>query len=243
MENYGQCPDKSRFEEIYNRYYRFVYNYAYGKLRHQQHAEDIASTVFTAVYMHLSRWDASRGSISPWILAIARNAVLDHWRRSSVRREMASGLLNSVVSENPSAAMKRGRLMETRMSSLWHLSREEREFLAFRYTLDFSDREIAAMLDCCEYEIHRRYRRFISVIRKSVVYLTTGKEHDDSLEDPENPVIRRILRQLKPRERKLLAFRYVRRLSNKEIALIIGISDSGVSKRFQRLFEKLRKLA
>jgi RNA polymerase sigma factor (sigma-70 family) len=53
--------------------------------------------------------------------------------------------------------------------------------------------------------------------------------------------LERVLRELKPDERALLALRYVGGLDSPEIAAQLGISASGVRTRMSRLLERLRR--
>ena len=51
-----------------------------------------------------------------------------------------------------------------------------------------------------------------------------------------------ILRQLSEEERSFLALRYEMKMSNSEIAELIGLTPVAVSQRYHRLLEKCRKV-
>ncbi|MBR4695594.1 MAG: sigma-70 family RNA polymerase sigma factor, partial [Selenomonadaceae bacterium] len=86
LQNAAVLPD---MEELYNQYYRRIYNYIYGRILHRENAEDLTAEVFIAVYQNLSQMDEGRGSLATWMFAIARNAVRDFSRRSAFRREVS----------------------------------------------------------------------------------------------------------------------------------------------------------
>lgn len=66
-------------EEVYRAYHPKVLRYARARLSPAD-AEDVAADVFVKVLAGLDRYDASRGSLSTWIFAITRNAVIDRWK-------------------------------------------------------------------------------------------------------------------------------------------------------------------
>ncbi|MBQ9377074.1 MAG: sigma-70 family RNA polymerase sigma factor [Schwartzia sp.] len=64
----------------------------------------------------------------------------------------------------------------------------------------------------------------------------------DSLRDPENQVLHRILQKLSPEERDFLELRFGLGLTYGEIGGLLGVSSEGVRKRYDRLLEKCRRL-
>ncbi|MBR5908902.1 MAG: sigma-70 family RNA polymerase sigma factor, partial [Schwartzia sp.] len=65
---------------------------------------------------------------------------------------------------------------------------------------------------------------------------------DDTLQNPDNIWLARLLRQLTEEEYNLLMMRYQMNFSNLEVAEALDINKSAVSKRYSRLLEKLREL-
>ena len=66
---------------------------------------------------------------------------------------------------------------------------------------------------------------------------------DDTLRNPDNIWLARILCRLTEEEANLLMFRYQLQLSNAEVGNILDISTDAVSKRYQRLLQKCRQMA
>lgn len=66
-------------ESIYRAYHPKVLRYVRTRVSPAD-AEDIAANVFVRVFASLEKYDARRGSLSTWIYAITRNAVIDHWK-------------------------------------------------------------------------------------------------------------------------------------------------------------------
>jgi RNA polymerase sigma-70 factor, ECF subfamily len=70
---------------IYRRYANELYGFVYQALGDRGAAEEVVQDVFTSVWRHAQTYDQQRGSFRTWMYRIARNAVIDRRRRSSVR--------------------------------------------------------------------------------------------------------------------------------------------------------------
>src|SRR5213596_372120 len=70
---------------LYRRYSDELYGFAYQALGDRGAADEIVQDVFTSVWRHAGAYDERRGSFRTWVYRIARNAVIDRRRRSSVR--------------------------------------------------------------------------------------------------------------------------------------------------------------
>jgi len=80
------------FEEIYTRYVDTVYRFLKFKLEDEHLVEDVLQETFLAVYQNLHKI-AEVNSPKAWILAIARNKLVDHLRKKRlVEVELAEGL-------------------------------------------------------------------------------------------------------------------------------------------------------
>jgi RNA polymerase sigma factor (sigma-70 family) len=59
------------------RYQRRVFGLARSIVEERELAEDLAQEAFVRAWRHAASYDARRGSVESWLLAIARNAALD----------------------------------------------------------------------------------------------------------------------------------------------------------------------
>ena len=67
------------------RFQRRVYGLAITILDDASAAEDVAQETFVRAWRHASTYDARRGPVSAWLLAIARNLALDRARVKGAR--------------------------------------------------------------------------------------------------------------------------------------------------------------
>jgi len=69
------------FRHLYRELFTPVARYVQIRVHNREDAEDITSSVFRKFLLRLDRFDPSRGSVMTWIVTMARNAVIDHYRR------------------------------------------------------------------------------------------------------------------------------------------------------------------
>jgi RNA polymerase sigma-70 factor (ECF subfamily) len=73
--------DHDAFEDLYRRYARAVLALALRRLGDRGRAEDATQEVFAAIWKSARSFDPSRGAGSSWLFAIARNAIVDRFRK------------------------------------------------------------------------------------------------------------------------------------------------------------------
>jgi len=76
-----QAGNFEGFGVLYKAYVRRIYDFIYYKTYHKETAEDIASAVFMKVLENIKSYKPGKGSFSAWLYGIARNAVIDHYRK------------------------------------------------------------------------------------------------------------------------------------------------------------------
>jgi RNA polymerase sigma-70 factor (ECF subfamily) len=125
-----------------------VYGFLAYHLRDRDLAEDLTQTTFERALRAWSRFDPRRGSEATWLLAIARNALVDHHRRR--RPELAAP---EELPEGPPHGPRTVPGPEERLAgssellaALAELSDRDREVLALRFGGDLTGPEIASLL-------------------------------------------------------------------------------------------------
>jgi RNA polymerase sigma-70 factor, ECF subfamily len=75
---------------LYERYSDELYGFVYQALGDRGATDEVVQDVFTSVWRHADSYDRRRGSFRTWVYRIARNAIIDRRRRSSVRPGLAA---------------------------------------------------------------------------------------------------------------------------------------------------------
>ena len=85
--------------ELYDRYGKLAYSLIYRVVRDVGVAEDLVQETFLRVWNRSQGFDAERGALGPWLLAVARNRAIDYVRSSGGK--MARGSLELEYAEQP----------------------------------------------------------------------------------------------------------------------------------------------
>lgn len=76
-----RAGDGAAWEEIVATYTRRIYNLAYRFTSRADAAEDLTQEVFVRVYRSLEQYDPKQGDLQNWLMRLARNLVIDDYRR------------------------------------------------------------------------------------------------------------------------------------------------------------------
>jgi RNA polymerase sigma-70 factor (ECF subfamily) len=165
--------DPEAWQELVVAQHRRVYAICYRFTGSGTDAEDLTHEVFLKLYRNLASFDVERGSFQTWITTLARNLLVDHFRRT--RLERASDSLDASFSGDDDGATLGDRLadphpspeshaagMELRVriqQGLAQLSPELREAVILRDLEDMDYKEIAQVLHIPEGTVKSRISR------------------------------------------------------------------------------------
>src|SRR3954470_12260150 len=84
-----QQRDAQALAELYDRYGRLVYALILRIVKDTGIAEDLVQETFLRVWNRVQGFDAEKGAIGPWLLAVARNRAIDYLRSAGGRERNA----------------------------------------------------------------------------------------------------------------------------------------------------------
>jgi RNA polymerase sigma-70 factor (ECF subfamily) len=84
--------DPQALAELYDRFGRLAYSLILRVVRDAAITEDLVQETFLRVWNRIHSLDAEKGSIGPWLLAVARNLAIDYLRSTAGRERNALGL-------------------------------------------------------------------------------------------------------------------------------------------------------
>lgn len=132
-------------EEIYEENVWRVYAFFAYRLGSRDAAEDLTQATFERAVRAFRRYDARKGSHRTWLMAIANNLLIDHFRRhaSNPTRPLEQEDLDGLPAEaDPEMSLG---LDPELASALAILSDREREIVALRYGSDLTGPQIAEL--------------------------------------------------------------------------------------------------
>jgi len=150
------------FAEVYDEHVWDVYGFLAYRLGRRHDAEDLTQVVFERAFAAWGRFDPARASALTWLLAIARNALIDHWRadRSAAQEPLDPEAAQGPVAPGPESDLGLDADLETAIALL---TDRERELLALRFGADLTGAQIAALtgdsLSAVQQALSRALRR------------------------------------------------------------------------------------
>jgi RNA polymerase sigma-70 factor (ECF subfamily) len=132
------------FAAVYEEQVWSVYGFFAYRVRCRADAEDLTQRTFERALRAWERYDPRRAPVGAWLLAIARNLLVDHYRADPAARwrpldeleeeRLGSELPDPDLGIDPALA-----------AALAHLSPRARELIALRFGADLTGPEIAEL--------------------------------------------------------------------------------------------------
>ncbi len=136
------------FSAVYDEHVWQVYGFFAYRIGERADAEDLTQKTFERALRSWSRYDPSCAGVATWLLAIARNLLIDHHRADRSARQQP---LHEIEGGSDPLAATPDRpdlgLDPELERALASLGAREREIIALRFGGDLSGPEIAAAMD------------------------------------------------------------------------------------------------
>ena len=170
-----QCMagDSQAWQQLVVSQHRRIYAICYRFTGSSTDAEDLTQDVFLKLYKNLASFDTQKGSFQTWITTLARNLLVDHFRRT--RLDRASDSLDATYDGEEDGQTMGDRLADPRPSQEHHvaglelkvkvqnalkqLSPELREAVILRDLEDMDYKDIAQVLRIPEGTVKSRISR------------------------------------------------------------------------------------
>ncbi len=141
-----QKRDPQALAELYDRYGKLAYSLILRVVRDTGVAEDLVQETFLRIWNRVQGFDTDKGSIGPWLLAVARNRAIDYLRSTTGR---ARNSLELETTEHPSlyTDMEKDLLLSDKarriQAAMQKLSPNQRAVIELAYFEGLSQTEMA----------------------------------------------------------------------------------------------------
>jgi RNA polymerase sigma-70 factor, ECF subfamily len=159
-----QTGDADSFVLLYDGYVEKIYNFLFFRTLHRELAEDITSQTFIKAFQKINSFDSSRGTFQSWLYRIARNLLIDEFRKRKPTENIdahenlrsATDLESEINSQISNEALQK--LLQT-------LPDESQELIAMRLWDELSYSEIAAITGKTEGSLKMQFSRVVSKLQ------------------------------------------------------------------------------
>jgi len=148
------------FNSIYSENHKMVLNFINMKVNEFSVAEELTNDVFMRVHKHLNNYDSDKASVKTWVMNIAKNIVIDHYRKSkletiSVDKEDENGvsgyatwkMFSASSKATPHSEMVRGEIGDEIQRSISSLDGKYRDVADLFFNKELSYEEISKELN------------------------------------------------------------------------------------------------
>jgi RNA polymerase sigma-70 factor (ECF subfamily) len=158
--------ENSAWEDLLRAYTRRIYNLCYRFTGAAEEAEDLTQEVFIKVFQTLRSFDAAQGSFSTWLHRVARNHLVDHYRRTkkdritdSIEDDLETFHEKPSPGAGPTGHLEARERKELLQRALDRLSPDLREAVVLRDLHDLDYLEIAQVLGVPQGTVKSRINR------------------------------------------------------------------------------------
>lgn len=139
----AKAGDTEAFAQMYDAYVERLYRYIYFRVADDQTAEDLTSQVFLKAWENLECYQPGGSPFLAWLYTIARNAVIDHYRRhrQTVSLEEAVPLIldGDALDERIELRLETQSLRR----AMHRLTEDQQQVLILKFIVGLSTAEIA----------------------------------------------------------------------------------------------------
>jgi RNA polymerase sigma-70 factor (ECF subfamily) len=164
----AQQGDQQALVDIYQRCQPSIYTYIFYRIGDQALSEDLTAEVFVRMIDKLPAFVQDKRPILAWLYTIARNLVIDHYRRAGkqVPLLIEESLMVDDELNRPPALVEQRLNRQNLIKALRHLTEEQRQVIVLKFVEDRSNAEVAVLLDKTEGAVKSLQHRALAALQR-----------------------------------------------------------------------------
>ncbi len=143
----AQAGDAEAFGQLYDRYVDLIYRYVYYRVGSQALAEDLVSETFLRALRRIGTFTWQGRDFAAWLVTIARNLVVDHYKSGRYRLEISTADLleagDRPTQDSPEGAVLTALSNAVLLEAVRRLGPEQQECIVLRFLQGLSVSETA----------------------------------------------------------------------------------------------------
>lgn len=160
----------SSFAQLYEEYLPYVFRYVSFRVGNHAIAEELTSAIFEKAIAAFHRYDREKAEPQTWLIAIARNTIIDYFRQSSKRNTVPLDNAIGVASTDPlpQEEVERKEEQQRLRFCMGALAQREQEIVSMKFGAEFTNRRIASVLGLSENNVGTILYRAVCKLRTCV---------------------------------------------------------------------------
>lgn len=169
---------REAFAALYEEHVWKVYGFFGYRLGSREDAEDLTQLTFERALKASDRFDEQRATVGTWLMAIARNLLVDHYRRGALERERSvdrddAGESATAIESPQETTLGISPELE---GALGRLGKRQRELVALRYGADLTGPEIAELTGLSLSNVQQILSRSLKRLRAELDSAAPGQD-------------------------------------------------------------------
>ena len=165
----AQKGERGALEELYLLHFDRIYSYLHVSVGNRHDAEDLTTQTFLKMLESIGRFRWQAAPFSAWLFRIAHNLAMDHFRASKrwqPEEEVPEPEADESTSAEAGALDAIGR--KSMLELIEDLSHEQQQVLTLKFVFNFSNGEVATILDKTEGAIKSLQHRALASLHKQL---------------------------------------------------------------------------
>ncbi|MDO5516023.1 MAG: sigma-70 family RNA polymerase sigma factor [Clostridium sp.] len=158
------------FTQVFDLYYKRIFNYTYYRVNSRTNAEDITSQIFQKSMAKIKTFDNDKAKFEIWLFAIARNTINDYFRKMKIRKlvpldsifnmaDKAKGPEDIIISRDTNVRL---------VKALDILNKDERNIIAYKFGAELKNTEIAKIMGLSDSNVGVKLCRIMKKLKKEL---------------------------------------------------------------------------
>jgi RNA polymerase sigma-70 factor (ECF subfamily) len=166
----AQRGDVDAIGALYDQHHLALFRYIWLRVGERTLAEDLTGDVFVRMLAALPRYRPSPVSFRAWLYRIARNRVIDHYRKEGDRHStpLEQAEAQKADDQAPLTLFERKLTLERLRRALESLDQTQREVVTLRFLSGLSLQETAGVMGKTEAAIKALQHRGLATLRSTL---------------------------------------------------------------------------
>lgn len=140
--------DEEALKQLYDRYERPIYSFAYRMVRDAMMAEEVVQELFLRIWNAAERYEGSNGKLTSWMFTLTRNITIDLLRKKRSRTPQQTAeadQLQWVADDRVDTAgeVEKRWMGEQVKAALQDLNRDQQQVMEWIYYQGYTQQEVA----------------------------------------------------------------------------------------------------
>ena len=160
--------DESAFSEIYEYYITPIFRFVYFRVRNRFDADDLTQSIFLKAWKNLSEYRQKKNPFSSWLYAIARNTIIDFWRKKKEWSISELGENTEKEEERTDEILEKEEDLNEIKKAIGLLTEDQQEVIILKFIEGLSNKEISRILNKKEDAVRQIQSRAIKMLREYI---------------------------------------------------------------------------